>query len=187
MVSLVRQDIEAAASNYKHEIQVKILPQQFRGDKACCGRPRCCGVFHIFQSFCGAGLSIIDVPHVWKLGELIPCDTHSHVPRHVTKVLSSAFDADTIFYEVNVTSLTYTVAACASSEAATSLNVDGKAVPANYIGHSTAAAYQENRVLVSARDATTTTYVVHAFLQPVPCDCYAGTCNAFDGCVCDAE
>ena len=43
-------------------------------------------------------------------------------------------------------------------------------------------------MLVSARDATTTTYVVHTFFQPVPCDCYAGTCNAFDGsCVSDAE
>ena len=29
--------------------------------------------------------------------------------------------------------------------------------------HSTAPAYQNNRVIVSARDATTTTYVAHAF------------------------
>ena len=37
---------------------------------------------------------------------------------------------------------------------------------------------QENKVLISACDATTTTYVVHAFFQPVPCFCYAHT---FDG------
>ena len=43
----------------------------------------------------------------------------------------------------------------------------------------------EYRVIVSARDATTTTYVAHAFFQPVPSDCYAGTCNSVDGsCVC---
>ena len=40
-------------------------------------------------------------------------------------------------------------------------------------------------MLVSARDRTTTTYVVHAFFQTVPCDCYAGTCVPFVGsCVC---
>ena len=59
--------------------------------------------------------------------------------------------------------------------------VDGKAAPAIYTVHSTAPAYQNNRVIVSARDATTTTYVAHAFFQPVLCDCYAGTCDAFDG------
>ena len=57
----------------------------------------------------------------------------------------------------------------------------GKAAPAIYTVHSTAPAYQENRVLVSARDATTTTYVVHALFQPVPCNCYTNTCDAFDG------
>ena len=63
-----------------------------------------------------------------------------------------------------------------------------KRYPANYIVHSTAPAYRENRVLVSARDTTTTTYVVHAFFRPVPYHCYAGTCNSFNGsCVCDAE
>ena len=107
---------------------------------------------------------------------------------HVTKVLSPAFNADTIFYEVNATSSTDTADACARSEAATGLNVNRQAVPAIYIMHSTAPAYQENRVLVSVCDTTTTTYVVHAFFRPVPCDCYAGTCNSFDGsCVCDAE
>ena len=66
--------------------------------------------------------------------------------------------------------------------------MDGKAAPAIYTVHSTAPAYQENRVLVSARDVTTTTFVVHTSFEPVPCDCYAGTCNAFDSsCVCDAE
>ena len=40
------------------------------------------------------------------------------------------------------------------------------AAPAIYTLHSTAPAYQKFRVLVSARDATTTTYIVHAFFQP---------------------
>ena len=31
---------------------------------------------------------------------------------------------------------------------------------------------------MSARNATTTTNVVPAFFQPVPCNCYANTCNA---------
>ena len=44
--------------------------------------------------------------------------------------------------------------------------MDGKAAPAIYTVHSTAPAYQEIWVLVSARDATTTIYVVHAFFQP---------------------
>ena len=78
---------------------------------------------------------------------------------HVTKVLSPAFDADTLFYVVNVTSLTYSVDASASSDAATGLNINWKAARAIYTVHSTAPAYQENRVLVSARDTTTTTYV----------------------------
>ena len=73
----------------------------------------------------------------------------------MTEVLSPAFDADTLFYEVNVTSLTYSVDASASSDGATGLKVNGKAAPAIYTVHSTAPAYQENRVLVSARDATT--------------------------------
>ena len=143
-----------------------------------------------FRASVGAGLSIIDVPHV-AFGNLVNSSLATLTVtslNHVTKMLSPAFNADTIFYEVNATSLTYTVDACASSEAATGLNVNRQAVPAIYIMHSTAPAYQENRVLVSACDTTTTTYVVHAFFRPVPCDCYAGTCNSFDGsCVCDAE
>ena len=101
---------------------------------------------------------------------------------HVTEVLSPAFDAGTLFYEVNITSLTYTLDTSACSDAATGLEVDGKAAPAIYTVPSTAPAYQEIRVLVSARDATTTTYVVHAFFQPVvPCDAFHGSC------MCDAE
>ena len=73
-------------------------------------------------------------------------------------------------YEVNVTSLTYTVDASTSSDAATGVEVDGsgwkKTAPAIYTVHSTAPAYQKIGVLVSARDATTTTCVVHAFFQP---------------------
>ena len=69
-------------------------------------------------------------------------------------------------YEVNVTSLTYTVNASTRSDTATGLEVDGKAATAIYTVHSTAPAYQEIRVLVSARVATTTMYVVHAFCQP---------------------
>ena len=143
-----------------------------------------------FSASVGAGLSIIDVPHV-AFGDLVDSTLSTLTVTflgHVTKVLSSAYDANTLFYEVNVTSLTYTVDASASSDAAAGLDVDGKAAPAIYTVHSTSPAYQENRVLVSARDATTTIYVVHAFFQPVPCNCYAHTCNAFDSsCMCDAE
>ena len=130
----------------------------------------------------------VPVRCVWRLGGLVFCDTHSHVRRPRDRGVVARFRAGTLFHEVNVTSLTCTVDASASSDAATGLEVDGKAAPAIHTVHSTAPAYQEIRVLVSARDATTTTNVVHAFFQPVPCDCYAGTCNAFDGsCVCDAE
>ena len=48
---------------------------------------------------------------------------------HVTEVLSPAFDAGTLFYEVNVTSLTFTVDAGASSEVATGLKVTEKRHP----------------------------------------------------------
>ena len=58
---------------------------------------------------------------------------------------------------------------------ATGLEVVETAAPATYTVHSTAPAYQEIKVLFSARDVTTTTYVVHSFFQQVPCDCYAGT------------
>ena len=121
-----------------------------------------------FSASVGAGLSIIDVPYV-AFGDLVDSSLSTLTVTslgHVTEVLSPAFDAGTLFYEVNVTSLTYTVDASASSDAATGLEVDGKAAPAIYTVHSTAPAYQEIRMLVSARDATTTTYIVHAFFQP---------------------
>ena len=98
-----------------------------------------------FRASVGAGLSIINVPHV-AFGNLVNSSLATLTVTslgHVTKVLLPAFDADTIFHEVNVTSLTYTVNACASSEAAAGLDVNGKAVPAIYIVHSTAPAYQE--------------------------------------------
>ena len=44
----------------------------------------------------------------------------------LTEVLLPAFDAGTLFYEVNITSLTCTVDVTASSDAATGLEVDGK-------------------------------------------------------------
>ena len=136
-----------------------------------------------FSASVAAGLSIIDVPYV-AFGVLVYSSLATLTVTsldHVTEVLSPAFDAGTLFYGVN------TVDASASGDAATGLKMDGKAAPAIYTVHSTAPAYQEKRVLVSTRDATTTTYVSHTFFQPVPCDCYAGTCNAFDGsCVCDA-
>ena len=161
-------DSEEAASNYKHEGTSEDLPREFRRDWACCGGPRCCGVFRIFQCSVETDLSIIDVPYV-AFGDLVDsslCTLTVTSLGNVTEVLSPAFDAGTLFYEVNVTSVTYTVDASASSDAATGLGVDGKAAPAIYTVHSTAPAYQEIRVLVSARDATTTTYIVHAFFQP---------------------
>ena len=126
----------------------------------------------------GAGLSVMAVPHVafgnWMNSSLATLTVTSL--GHVTKMLLPAFDADSVFYEVNVTSLTYTVNACASSETATGLEVDGKAVPANYIVHSTAPTYQENRVLVSAHNN-----LRRARLLLASSVCfYVGTCNSFD-------
>ena len=121
-----------------------------------------------FSASVGAVLSFIDVPYV-AFGDMADSSLATLTVTflgHVTDVLSPAFDAGTLFYEVNVTSVTYTVDASASSAAATGLEVDGKSAPAIYTVHSTAPAYQEIRVLVSACDATTTTYVVHAFFSP---------------------
>ena len=98
-----------------------------------------------FSASVGTGLSIIDAPHI-AFGNLVDSSLATLTVTslgHVTKVLSPAFNAGSLFYEVNVTSLTYTVDASASSEAATGLEVDGKAAPAIYIVHSTAPAYQE--------------------------------------------
>ena len=50
--SLVELNSEANASNYKHEGTSENLPREFRRDWACCGRPRCYGVFRIFQCLC---------------------------------------------------------------------------------------------------------------------------------------
>ena len=91
---------------------------------------------------------------------------------HVTEVLSPAFDAGTLFYKVNVTSLMYTKNASASSETATG--------GSGWKSGSRHLQYPNTRVIVSARDATTTSYIAHAFFQPFPCDCYAGTCHTFD-------
>ena len=120
-----------------------------------------------FSTSVGAGLCIIDVPYVafFSVDSSLATLTVTSLG-HVTEVLSPAFDAGTLFYKVKVTSLTYTVDASASNDAATGLEVDGKTAPATYTVHSTAPAYQEIRVIVLARNATTTTYVVHAFFQP---------------------
>ena len=68
-------------------------------------------------------------------------------------------------YEVNVTSLTYTADASTSSDAATGLEVDGSGICHLHCALDSSRV-PEIRVLVSARDATTTTYIVHAFFQP---------------------
>ena len=132
-MSLVGLDSEEAASNYKHEGTSKDLPKEFRRDWSCCGGPRCFGV--------GAGLSISDVPYVaFGIGELVPFDTHSQVPRPHDQSVVAHFRCRHSSYEVNITSLPYTVDTSASSEA-------------------------NNRVIVSACDATATTYVAHAFFS----------------------
>ena len=74
-----------------------------------------------FNASVEAGLSIIEVPHV-VFGNLVDLSLATLTVTslgHVTEVLSPAFDASTLFYEVNVTSLTYTVEASASSKVAT--------------------------------------------------------------------
>ena len=73
-----------------------------------------------------------DVPHV-AFGNLVNSSLATLTVTslgHVAEVLSPAFDASTLVYEINVTSLTYTVDASANSEVATGLKVDGKAAPA---------------------------------------------------------
>ena len=160
-------DIEAATSNYKHESTSEDLPREFVAAASSAA----------FRTSVSAVLYIIDVPHV-SFRNLVNSSYATLTVTslgHVTQVLSPAFDADTIFYEVNVTSLTYMVNACASNEeGATGLEVDKKR-SRHLHPCSTDPAYHENKELVSARDTTTTTYVVHAFFRPVPCDCYAGT------------
>ena len=79
-----------------------------------------------FSASVGAGLSISDVPYV-AFGDLVESSFSTLAVTslgHVTKALSPTFDAGTLFYEVNVTSLTYTVDASASSDAATGLEVE---------------------------------------------------------------
>ena len=65
--------------------------------------------------------AFFDVPHV-VFGNLVDSSLATLTVtslNHVTDVLSPAFDASTLFYEVNVTSLTYKVDASASGEVAT--------------------------------------------------------------------
>ena len=95
-----------------------------------------------FSAYVGAGLSIIDVPHL-AFGNFVESSLATLTVTslgHVTEVLSPAFDAGTLFDVVNVTSLTYTVDASASSEVAAGLELNEKAAPAIYTVHSTAPA-----------------------------------------------
>ena len=98
-----------------------------------------------FSASVGTGLSIINAPYV-AFGVLVDSSLATLTVTslgHVTEVLSPAFDVGTLFYQVNVTSLTYTVDASARSDAATGFEVNGKAAHAIYTVHSTAPAYQE--------------------------------------------
>ena len=109
------------------------------------------------------GQSIIDVPHVvfgnWILA---PCNTHNHVPRPRDRSVVARFRYKHSFYEVNITSFRTQWTPVPVAKWLQAI-VDGKAAPAIYTVHSTAPAYQNNRVIVSARDATATTYVADAF------------------------
>ena len=90
-------------------------------------------------------LCIINVPYV-AFEDLVDSSLSTLTVTylsHVTEALSPAFDAGTLFYEVNVTSLAYTVDASAKSDAATGLEVDEKAAHAIFTVHSTAPAYQK--------------------------------------------
>ena len=92
-----------------------------------------------FSASVKTGLSNINVPYV-AFGDLVDSSFSTLTVTslsHVTEVLSHAFNAGTLFYKVNVTSLTYTVDASARSDAATGFKVYG------YTVHSTAPAYQE--------------------------------------------
>ena len=95
-----------------------------------------------FSASVGTSLCIVNVPYV-AFEDLVDSSVSTLTVSHVTEVLSPAFDAGTLFYEVNVTSLTYTVDASARSDAATGLEVDEKAAHAIFPVHSTAPAYQK--------------------------------------------
>ena len=93
----------------------------------------------------GTGLCISNVPYV-AFEDLVDSSLSTLTVTylsHVTEVLSPAFSAGTLFYKVNVTSLTCTVDASARSDAATGFKGDGKAAPAIFTVHSTAPAYQK--------------------------------------------
>ena len=113
-------DINTAASNYKHEGAREDLPREFRR--------RLRGRISV-----ETGLNITDVPHV-VFGNLVDSSLATLTVTslgHVTEVLSPAFDTSTLFYEVNVTSLTYTVDASASSKVVQA-EEHGKVAPAIY-------------------------------------------------------
>ena len=157
---------EAAASNYKHESTNEDLPRKFRTIRRVVKDLVAAASSTSFSASVEAGLSIIDVPHVtfgnWVDSSLATLTVTSL--GHVTEVLSPAFDTSTLFYEVNVTALRTQWTPVPVAKWLQAI-VDGKAAPAIYTVHSTAPAYQNNRVIVSARDATTTTYVAHAFFH----------------------
>ena len=121
-----------------------------------------------FSASVGTRLCIINVPYV-ALKDLVDSSLSTLTVTylsHVTEVWSPAFSAGTLFYKVNVTSLTYTVDASARSDAATGFKGNGKAAHAIFTVHSTAPAYQKIEGLVSAHSVTTTTYIVPPSFSP---------------------
>ena len=163
-MSLVGLDSKEAISNYKHDGTSEDLPREFR--RRVVEDLVAAASSAYFSASVGAGPSIIDVPYV-AFGDLVDSSLSTLTVTslgHVTEVLSPAFDVGTLFYEVNVTSLTYTVDASARSDAATGLKVK-RHTPSTLCTRQLPRS-RKLKVLVLAHDVTTTTYIVHAFFQP---------------------
>ena len=107
------------------------------------GRRRC-GVFCSFQCLCwnwSVHHNVRYVAYEDMVDSSLSTLTVTYL-RHVTEVLSPAYNAGTLFYKVNV-SLTYSVDASARSDVATGFTGVGKAAHAIFTVHSTAPAYHK--------------------------------------------
>jgi len=106
--------------------------------------------------------------------------------------LVPAFRSDIFKYELNVTSLQYTLIAVANSSLALPVEIDlYKSSPANFEVKDVAPESRLILVTVISRDLTSSNYYIRVFFQPVPCspacsndgecDGMTGTCKCTDG------
>ena len=90
---------------------------------------------------------------------------------HVTEVFSPAFSAGTLFYKVNVTSLTYNVDASARSDAATGFKEMERWHTPSSLCTRQLPRTKKLRVLVSAHSETITTYILPRLLSSLSWSC----------------